>query len=61
MRQWELRYLVLKNISKLTRERPMFLHFDAIGLLYIGSSNESRLEVFSNIADMGGNVSSSLH
>lgn len=38
----------------------MFLHFDAIGLLYMGSSNESRLEAFSNIlsniADRGGNV-----
>jgi len=51
---------IIENISKLTRERPMFLHFDSIGLLYLGSSNDTRLEVFSNmlnnIADRGGNV-----
>jgi len=51
---------IIDNISKLTEKRPMFLHFDAIGLLYLGSSNESRLESFSNIlseiAMRGGNV-----
>jgi len=38
----------------------MFLHFDSIGLIYLGSSNKSRLECFSSvlreIANRGGNI-----
>ena len=38
----------------------MFLHFDSIGLFYLGNSNESRLnffnEILNKVAEGGGNV-----
>lgn len=51
---------IIKKLIDLTNNRPMFLHYDSIGLIYLGDSNKTRLdflsEVLIGVAEGGGNI-----
>ena len=52
--------MTLKDISQKTKNKPMFMHINPIGLLRLGRTNEQRFEAFNNILNKlqnkGGNV-----
>ena len=56
----ELAETIMDSLAELTRERPMFMHFDSIGLLYLDKTNQDRLECFdailNGVAGKGGNL-----
>lgn len=51
---------IVGGLTELTRDRPMFVHFDSIGILYLGGKNIDRLKCFDTIlntvAERGGNL-----
>ena len=51
---------IMDRLAELTRECPMFVHFDSTGLLYLGKTNQERLECFdailNGVAVRGGNL-----
>ena len=52
--------IIMDRLVDMTRERPMFVHFDSIGLLYLGNKNQDRLKCFdailNGVAESGGNL-----